>query len=374
MGGIFLAVLAYCFFGVALSSLLCAEKAGALSVRPLQRAVEAGRKADFVFNEIPDIAKDFTWNGKRRFPRLPGVLIRYEIDLRTRDGRRLHRLIDPRMPDDEGVEPNAPLRGAYYGSLDYFAAGDLLGLFKSRQPLPQNKEPRLLAMPGPAGDALNLEARPGGESQRQSQSFQRSDNLIDHRPYVPGDDPRRINWKLYGHTPSNELFVRQGETEPPPHSKIALLIDCLADPALYSAEAGRQGVDMLCENALALALEMEARGMDISLGWNGGKLRPGNSGNFAESLAYPAAYSKGRPETELPACPDDAALIVLALPRSLSDTALDSFLKKRKSQAVSLAFICKSGAGRAAAESAAADSVARLYNQRGGVHARVIRE
>jgi uncharacterized protein (DUF58 family) len=383
MGAIFLAFWGYCFAAVALSAQLCAKRAAGLSVRPLQRSVEAGKEAAFVL--------DFTGDAdpKRRFPCLPGVLLRYELNLATKDGRRLRRLIDPRRPDDGEADSEAPRRGAYYGPLDYFAALDLLGLFRSALALPQDKEPRLLAMPGPAEETISLEAQAGGDSQRQSHSFQRSDNLIDHRPYVPGDDPRRINWKLYGHAPSNELFVRQGETEPPPHSRLAIIIDCFADPELYNAAEGRLGIDLLCENALALALVMEGQGMNVSLGWSGGKTLEGGDGDSARqaslsmALAYPAACRDGGPQQELPECPDDSALMVLALPRrAVSDRpqALDRFIRKRKPalpgltrQFIDLAFVYEPGVAKGRALGEWAGSGVRLYNQMGGVHAREIR-
>jgi hypothetical protein len=194
---------------------------------------------------------------------------------------------------------------------------------------------------------------------------------------VPGDDPRRINWKLYGHAPSSELFVREGEPEPPPHSHLAILVDTLADPALYSPAAGRRGVDLLCENALAIALEYRRRGLDLSVGYaDGSPIADSTSApdaELAETLAYPAAHW-GDKAGDLPAAPGNRGILVLALPRTLTDTALDRFLQSRRypddqsaTQTVDLAFLY----GDAALEEAA-ETCARLYRQRAGVHARQI--
>lgn len=50
----------------------------------------------------------------------------------------------------------------------------------------------------------------------------RSDELYENRPYVPGDDIRKINWKLYAHT--NELSINQGDFMPPPQKLFTVYI------------------------------------------------------------------------------------------------------------------------------------------------------
>jgi uncharacterized protein (DUF58 family) len=216
-------------------------------------------------------------------------------------------------------------------------------------------------MPAPAAETIPVYVQSGGDSQRQTLRYQRTDNLIDHRPYIPGDDPRRINWKLFGH--AGDLFVREGEPEPPPHSKLSILIDTLADPAFYSPAEGRRAVDLLCENALAVALEYNLRGMEITLGFSGGELSAVKPGELAAFLSYPAATLPGA-ERELPLSPGDRSILILALPRNTAESsALDRFLKNRQSgQGVDLAFIGNN-----------AEASARFYNQRGGTHARQIR-
>jgi hypothetical protein len=107
----------------------------------------------------------------------------------------------------------------------------------------------------------------------------------------------------------------------------------------------------------------------------------GDASELAAALAYPAAYAPAgglageaaeRPEgsVDLPDPPPDRGIIVLALPRTVAGGALDRFLKNRKQPGtpVDLAFLY---ADDALAE--AAETCARLYNQRGGVHARQIR-
>ncbi|WP_010263954.1 DUF58 domain-containing protein [Treponema primitia] len=368
VGGVFLVVLAFSVIAALILGGIHSKRARLLSSRFLNRNIPAGKNAEVILNR--DKA------GKGRFFRLPGILIRYEIRLTTRDGREIRHLFDPDGKEEASYSFPVPERGAYYGEADRFFIGDILGLFRFYLPLPSDswsadKSPRILALPQAAAEPIPVYILSGGESQRQNVRYQRTDNLIDHRPYVPGDDPRRINWKLYGHAPSNELFVREGEPEPPPHSRLIVLVDTLTDPALYSPAAGRRSVDLLCENALAIALEYQHRGMELSIGYTGGSsITEGTGAELAEALAYPAAqlltkFPAQSAQTELPASPTDRGILILALPRTTTEGALDRFLKK---QTVDLAFLYEDDRLEEAAQ-----TCVRLYSQRAGVHVRQIR-
>jgi uncharacterized protein (DUF58 family) len=376
IGGTFSVILAYCFAGALILGALHAKRARLLASRMLNSKVPAGTNAELIL--------DSGKAGPGRFFRFPGFLVRYEILLATRDGREIRRFFDPDGGTGAFSFP-VPERGAYYGPTDRFFIGDILGLFRSSLPLPQDESPRMLALPQAASESIPAHRESGGDSQRQDTHYRRTDNLIDHRPYVPGDDPRRINWKLYGHAPSSELFVREGEQEPPPHSRLLILVESMADPALYNNASARRAVDLLCENALATALEYRRRGVDLSIGCAGGPIVEGDPSELATALAYPAAYASayagaGEPKaqkpgrsnaaTDLPEPPPDRGVFVLALPRTFAGGALDRFLKNRKQPGtpVDLAFLYEDDALAEAAE-----TCARLYNQRGGVHARQIR-
>jgi hypothetical protein len=206
---------------------------------------------------------------------------------------------------------------------------------------------------------------------------------------VPGDDPRRINWKLYGH--GGELFVREGEREPPPHSNILILIDAQFDPLLYSAEMARNGVDLLCENALAAALASTEAGIDVLISHTGRTaaaegglyLRANTPAGSSAALAWPAALPLSA-ETELPAAPGDRGVLIFALPRTSAEpSALDRFLKnhanrgagRNKARTVELIFLYdgRHAAGSYVSDLApAAETCSVLYKRRPGVRARVM--
>jgi hypothetical protein len=271
----------------------------------------------------------------------------------------------------------AKKRGAYFSEHDEFAVFDILGFFRFAVLLPCETGARLLVSPHAATEPVPVRAQ-GGKSERQISSvFERTDNLIDHRPYVPGDDSRRINWKLYGH--GGDLFVRKGEPEPPPFSNMSILIDTQYD-MLYTAKSARSAVDLLCENALAIAA-LSGKERDVRIGFTGQtgqndkSLTPAELGFF---LAYPPAIPQTQSTSaRLPPVPDDRAILILAMPRVYAESsALDRFLSNNVNRAMELIFIYGAGENEDKAayteRAAAAETCVVLYNRRPGVKARAI--
>ncbi|MDR2537961.1 MAG: DUF58 domain-containing protein, partial [Treponema sp.] len=320
VGAVFLVTLGYCFLITLFLGLVNRKKAAAASVRILTRQIRAGEQVEFAF------ALNAPYESKR-FIRLPGILIRYELRVITKDRRRVRHRFDPDFLKNRVNTFPIQERGAYYSNTsdaDQLMLFDALGFFQLCLRVPVDTGCRLLAIPKLA-EPLPIQTRSGGEEQRNAPRFLRTDNFIDHRPYVPGDDPRRINWKLYGH--SGELFIREGEPEPPPHSQLLILVDTQADSACYSEEAARCGVDLLCESALAIVAEYAERGMELSVGYSGGDIAGGNLQELAALLAYPAAT--GLPaELGLPMPVEERGVLILALPRErIGNSGLDQFLR-----------------------------------------------
>jgi len=69
--------------------------------------------------------------------------------------------------------------------------------------------------------------------------------LYESRPYFPGDDPRKIHWKLYAHTQT--LSIKLGAFEPPPVKRLTIYIEepvvlkkeRVSAAAVYDAFIGR---------------------------------------------------------------------------------------------------------------------------------------
>jgi uncharacterized protein (DUF58 family) len=389
---VFLAVWLYCICMTLLLSAVYRGRARKISARISPRLLAAGDTAKLIFQGAEGRTRTF------RF-RFPGILVRYRAALQTLDGRIIQHEADPDFVSEK-VHPflfEVPERGAFFSSCDELAVFDVLGFFRFSFRIPQGEEPRILSTPRPAEETLPLHLSGGGNERRSEAHFERTDNLIEHRPYVPGDDPRRINWKLYSH--GEELFVREGEPEPPPHSRVLILVDSETDPALFSPEKARRAVDMLCEHALAAALSCAESGMDVILGCSGGARRPANQAVYREipaaepespagspeipaeqaaqspaalaaALAWPAALPLFSEHADLPAAEAEWGCLILTLPRiSAGDAGLDRFLKNRKpGQQIDLIFLCVNenldGPG---------NTCAAVYGQKAGIKARTFR-
>jgi hypothetical protein len=434
-GAVFSAVWCYCLITTAFLAFIHHGRAADLFVRFSPRQIAAGGMAEPVFS-----AAGKGEGGRKKFFRLPAVLVRYFLYLNTKDGRKLIHIFDPDFPAGNnapgsgnipggsgGTVPSfrVPLRGAWYSSWDELSIFDSLGFFRFSFRIPQGGNPRLLSCPRAAEEPPSLPIHSGGEERRTEPHYRRSDNLIDHRPYIPGDDPRRINWKLYSH--GGDLFIREGEPEPPPRSRLLILVDTGADAALYTRGEARSAVDMLCENALAAALACRDRGMDIRIGFSGGSSdgfpgtgvggfsgtdteggAAGSAGtagagpadiaaavflsgdmDFDAVLAFPAAVFL--PESPSAAPVDflfpagdgrrsgggDRGLLILALPRTGTGGALDRLLNGRDpagspARQIDLFFLYEDTGRRAPVLEEAAKICAGLYGQRSGVHAAAI--
>ena len=83
-----------------------------------------------------------------------------------------------------------------------------------------------------------------------------------HRGYVPGDDPRTIDWKLYGKT--DRLFVREHEEET--NLRCTLLVDCSGSMAYAGSRSGglsKHAYAVRCAAALAHLLLRQQDGAGL---------------------------------------------------------------------------------------------------------------
>jgi hypothetical protein len=386
-GAVFLAIWVYCLVMTLLLALLHRRHASKISIRLNPEKTVLGEWIQVAFSELKETAE------KERVFQFPCILVRCHVLLITRDGRRVSCVFKPeiiqRFPQQETFQVKK--RGAWFSAYDEFAIFDALGFFRFAYRIPVEAGVRLLVSPYTAGETVPVRAR-GGQSDRQAISvFERTDNLIEHRPYVPGDDTRRINWKLYGH--GGGLFIREGEREPPPHSSLVILIDTQYD-ALYTAKSVRNAVDLLCENALAVATDGDR---DVQIGFTRTELAGGGgqtvqSGNsltkteagfflalpYAIPITQAAASRKWKSKNaDLPPVDRDLDILILAMPRLYAEaSALDRFLSKNANRIIDLVFIYGADANQNNTEyarrAAAAETCVSLYNKRPGVRARAI--
>lgn len=343
---LFMGLFFYAFFAVALRFFLGIRYKKTLSLRLEKQEITQGQSMTVFLDFIMGPP-----NRENRLP-VPGVLVRYELNLSTQDGREIHLSLDyEKLRQNSGYTVlQKPLRGAYFSTEDYSRYFDAFGFFQCRTKITHKEGLRLVVEPCMADQSPPGLQAEGGLEYRTEPTFRRTDDRTDSRPYVPGDDPRRINWKLYGHV--GDLFIREGEREPPPHAQLLLLIDSSVDPVLYPGELGRLRIDRLCELALATVVDRHTEGLEISLGYLGSPIVPCAPADAPRLLAFVPAYPITFP-LDLPDPPASFHTLVLALPRNaFGSGALDRLLKKTR--AVELFVVHENTSDLSAAEASVA--------------------
>lgn len=183
-------------------------------------------------------------------------LVRYSTAPGIHGARTFTLAIPLETPETEG-HFTRPSRGYYYPEIPAVLVSDYAGLFSWT--LPQN--PSLSAEPiaiFPEPDRNIRYRLPPGKTGLVSgkSTFNRSEELHETRQYHPGDDPRKINWKVYAHV--GALSIREGELLPPPSAEYV----CVFNPRKPAPGTGRFGIrsdrlfDVLVNRAAALALDL----------------------------------------------------------------------------------------------------------------------
>lgn len=178
-------------------------------------------------NEKISILPSSSRNGKKRFPIvLPGVLVFYGFeflsDLNNKKSRRLkfntklkRTAVHVPLPKEE--------RGRFFLEKEYLEISDLAGFFSFRFLKNEKSIPQLFIYP--MMTKIKNFALPEilNETSAHTVNLRRTDELYDSRPYFPGDDIRKINWKLYAHT--QELNIKQGDFVPPPRIFFTIYVE-----------------------------------------------------------------------------------------------------------------------------------------------------
>ena len=118
--------------------------------------------------------------------------------------------------------PDSLPRGVYYPHLPRRKYSDIPRFFTCSRP-PDRPFETLIGFPLESPSIIPELPEGSSDALRGKSTFRRSEDLHETRLYQPGDDPRRVNWKVYAH--SGELAVREGELLPPPKSEYALIIN-----------------------------------------------------------------------------------------------------------------------------------------------------
>ena len=196
-------------------------------------------------------------------PRAPGISAWVELRCGSRQGRHAEAaaaLPAPGSSGAAGFPPSGPLARGVYRGRTAAVAGDAFGFWHSRRELPGILE--TAALPEPSAAAAAVPRGSGGQRADVSDRRIRGEDRFDSRPYLPGDDPRRLHWKLYARF--GDLFVRPGDLSPPPRKTVRILLDT-ERPAWLAGEAGDYYLDRIVSAALGYARYLEDRGLEVRL-------------------------------------------------------------------------------------------------------------
>lgn len=84
-------------------------------------------------------------------------------------------------------------------------------------------------------------------------SWQKDRELFDSRPYYPGDDPRRINWKMLAR--HDEFFVKEGNSFSPSKKSALLMLNGSGDT---------ESLDLLFRSFSALTEQLTEAGLQLT--------------------------------------------------------------------------------------------------------------
>jgi uncharacterized protein (DUF58 family) len=192
----------------------------------------------------------------------PGFAARFSVPLRWHDRRitTLGRSLPPGA-DQWQVPFTAAERGVYRSNGAVLEVRDVLGLTSHRLIVAQ--EDSLTVFPRVTGaEELSRFLEQAEDSAVWSRRRRRSDDLLEARKYYPGDDMRRLNWKVFAHL--DELFLRVGEEVPPPESRVLCVLDTTANPLIPRAYRADY-LDELVETVASLMTLLAARGVTVLL-------------------------------------------------------------------------------------------------------------
>jgi len=196
----------------------------------------------------------------RAFP--PGIGVRLRLPLAWHE-RRIDAVTSRCVPgrNERSIPFSAQYRGAYASAEAVFEVRDLLGFTAHRLSVPVRETLTVFPTLSPVPEASTFMEQ-AEDSAVYAPRRRRSEELLEARKYYPGDDVRRLNWKVFAHL--NELFLRIGEDVPPPESRILFVLDCSANPLVPRGVAADY-LDRLVESCASLLVSLLGRRIDVML-------------------------------------------------------------------------------------------------------------
>lgn len=179
------------------------------------------------FTVTPARSKTAQSESAKTFPHcIPGTAAFYAIEFSLSPDSTAETFVSVSIPL-QGMRteyhPENLARGRYFYKRQYLNIRDFAGFFAAAytQP-PCLSVPYIVVQPViPPQKTVFPDLRSRVVNELPSQ--ERTHELYESRPYFPGDDPRKIHWKLYAHT--NTLSIKLGAFEPPPVKRLTIYIE-----------------------------------------------------------------------------------------------------------------------------------------------------
>ena len=204
------------------------------------------------FTVIPARSKAVQAGETVRFPPcVPGSAVCYTIEFSlspnhtAEAAETVETLFIPLQGMQAACYPEHLHRGRYFYKWQYLNIRDFAGFFAAlyMQPPCLSAAYTVVQPVLPPNKALAPDLRSRAVNALPSQ--ERTHELYESRPYFPGDDPRKIHWKLYAHTQT--LSIKLGAFEPPPVKRLTIYIEepvvlkkeRISAAAVYDAFIGR---------------------------------------------------------------------------------------------------------------------------------------
>lgn len=163
------------------------------------------------------------------FRKLCGVKLQITYHCANRGGTRSNLQVPLSLTAREKTYAlPVPGRGVYIPESVFLEIHDFAGFFCFRLEAPGKSSIETIVSPAEPEDYI-IPAETGGSFSRSfgNSTFERSEDLHETRVYFPGDDPRKINWKVFAH--SGTLSILEGELLPPPAAELFCFFNTQAD-------------------------------------------------------------------------------------------------------------------------------------------------
>lgn len=217
-------------------------------------------------NNIITVKALFPGNARKKHPLvIPGIVSFYVFCFTTSGGEKnkncktLEIKIRLKKTINEFKIPEYK-RGLYFLKSEYIELTDIAGFFSAAF-FNGGKSVTEILIPPRIEEDCNFDLPSVfDETAGRLLNVRRTEELYESRPYIPGDDTRKINWKLYAHT--EELAVLQGDFAPPPQNFFTLYVQ---EPVLQKHAAFAEDVfDIFINKIAAFAAALHRSRININ--------------------------------------------------------------------------------------------------------------